>query len=124
MIMQHIKALQECPGEQYGKAIAALQTAYSDLIHNFLHFDAREHDSVTFRALRQLFSIVTFNSDLWASKKERLATAFKLEYEDSFAQAKAYQKNLSLLDAAKKMREALNQQATATHEFFLRHVNK
>jgi septal ring factor EnvC (AmiA/AmiB activator) len=120
MIMQHIKSLQECPGEQYGKAIAALKTAYGDLIDNFLNFDSQEHDSVFYNIVRKMTAIFTFNSTLWTSKKEKLAHAFKGEYDDHFAQALAYQRNLSVLDAAKKMNEALNQQATSMYEWFLR----
>lgn len=121
VIISYLKKLQERPGDQYRKAINALEEAYGLLLHNFNLVESNQFDSKIVTALRKMADIFTaYRFNLSDSKKKLLADKLKLQYRRQFEHSKAYQKNLSLQKTAEKVKTTINQQATYMLQFMLR----
>lgn len=118
MIMNYLQVLEQCPGDKFEKAIAVMETEYGTLMHNFLAGEAKERDSEILKFIRGVFEKVDLK--ILELKKEKLGRRLQEGYTKRFEEAKATQKNLTVLDTAQKLKETLNKQATGIHEFLLR----
>ncbi|MBV9576923.1 MAG: hypothetical protein JO149_09905, partial [Gammaproteobacteria bacterium] len=123
MVLSYIEILEQKPGKASEDAIDAIEHQYDSLMKNFFAKEA------TFKGEGLLATISTgFTQALNAinierlQKKEKLALGIIRGYSQRFKEAKATQKNLSVLHTATKLQEKLNQQATATQEFLLRGI--
>lgn len=129
MIMNNLKLMEQCPGDQYEKAIKVLEVAYDTLLHNFLVKEAKTRDVEflnDFRdGIKTIFkSLIDVDIKTFELNKELLAADLQKGYTTRFQEAKATQKNLTVLNTAQKLKEELNKQATATHELILRSFSK
>ena len=122
MVLNYLQILEQCPGDQFEKAIAVLESEYGLLMHNFLASQAQVRDSSVLALVRGAFAEV--NVKILELKKEKLGYRLEEGYTKRFEEAKANQKNLTVMDTAYKIKETLNQEATATHEFLLRGLGK